>query len=125
MADGTDVVKAYINVYIDDILYIGEPDMIAAVQVWLTSEWKVSSLSWASEESRFLGLEIGRTRSGGVMIHQRGYVEDLLRHHGLIEIKGSLPPCPQEWLFGEAECQEEEYSLEQLRKAQAIIGELL
>ena len=33
MADGTDVVKAYINVYIDDILYIGEPDMIAAVQV--------------------------------------------------------------------------------------------
>ena len=126
-ADGTDVVKAYINVYVDDILYIGEPAVIEAMQAWLTSEWKASSLSWASEETtiRFLGLEIGRTQRGGVRIHQRGYVEELLRHHGLTEVKGSLTPCPQEWLLGETECQEEEHSPEQLRRAQAITGELL
>ena len=126
-SDGVEAVRAYINVYVDDILYIGEASIIEALQVWLTSEWKASALSWASEEVsiRFLGLEIGRTKSGGVLIHQRGYIEELLRHHGLTETRGCLTPCPQEWLLGEAECAEEEYSPDLLRRAQALTGELL
>ena len=120
-------VRAYINVYVDDILYVGEAPVLCVLQTWLTSEWKASDLTWASQETyiRFLGLEIGRTDKGGVIIHQRGYIDELLRHHGLTEARGYLTPCPQEWLLGEAECPEEEHSLEQLRKAQAVTGELL
>ena len=125
-ADGTTSVRAYVNVYVDDILYVGEPTVIEAVHRWLTSEWKASPLTWASEEAslRFLGLEIGRVGEC-VMIHQRGYIEELLRHHGLTEVKGHLTPCPQEWLLGEADVQLEEFTPEQLRRAQALTGELL
>ena len=89
--------------YVDDVLYVGEPAVIEAVQVRLTSEWKASPLTWASEDStvRFLGLEIGRS-GNSVKIHQRGYVEELLRHHGLSDTRGHLTPCLQEWLLGEA-----------------------
>ena len=116
----------YVNVYVDDLLYIGE-EVIGAVHSWLTEEWKASSLSWASTSStiRFLGLEIGRTESGGVRIHQRGYIEELLRHHGLYGAKGHATPCPQEWLLGETDVLEKEHSPEQLRRAQALTGELL
>ena len=126
-ADGTDEIRAYINVYVDDLLYVGEQSVIEAVQAWITSEWKASPLTWATEEFtlRFLGLEIGRTKDGGVKIHQRGYIEELLRHHGLSEEKGHLTPCPQEWLLGEAEVSTQEYPPDQLRRAQAITGELL
>ena len=125
-ADGTTSVRAYVNVYVDDILYVGEPSVIETVHRWLTSEWKASPLTWASEEAslRFLGLEIGRVGEC-VMIHQRGYIEELLRHHGLTEVKGHLTPCPQEWLLGEADVQLEEFTPEQLRRAQALTGELL
>ena len=124
--NGIESTRAYINVYVDDILYVGEPLVIIAVQQWLTSEWKASPLTWASEEStiRFLGLEIGRD-GNKVLIHQRGFVEELLRHHGLSEVKGHQTPCPQEWLLGEAEVPVEEFTPEQLRKAQAVTGELL
>ena len=125
--DGSETVRAFINVYVDDILYVGGSSAIEAVHVWITSEWKSSPLTWASEETslRFLGLEIGRTKNGGVKIHQRGYIEELLRHHGLAEGKGHLTPCPQEWLIGENEFSAQEYTPEQLRRAQAVTGELL
>ncbi|CAE7397602.1 GIP [Symbiodinium sp. CCMP2592] len=126
-AEGEEKVRAYINVYVDDILYIGEVPVIEAVQRWLTSEWKASELSWASEkvDIRFLGLEIGRTKCGGVRIHQGGYIDELLRHHNMTEARGYLTPCPQEWLLGEAECPEEEHPLETLRRAQTLTGEVL
>ncbi|CAE7035047.1 unnamed protein product [Symbiodinium sp. CCMP2592] len=111
-ADGSTTVRAYVNVYIDDILYVGEPDIIQELHQWLTSEWKASELTWASEETtiRFLGLEISRNSHGSVKIHQRGFIEELLRHHGLSEARGHLTPCPQEWLLGEAECSQEDYT---------------
>ncbi|CAE7940726.1 GIP, partial [Symbiodinium necroappetens] len=55
-----EIILGYLNIYVDDVLYAGHPEAIQAVQDWLTSEWKASELSWASESSaiRFLGLEI-------------------------------------------------------------------
>ena len=41
-------VRAYLNIYVDDVLYAGNPDEILAVHKWLTSEWKASELSWAT-----------------------------------------------------------------------------
>ncbi|CAE7799184.1 GIP, partial [Symbiodinium necroappetens] len=59
-AEAEEIILGYLNIYVDDVLYAGHPEAIQAVQDWLTSEWKASELSWASESSaiRFLGLEI-------------------------------------------------------------------
>ncbi|CAE7275885.1 GIP [Symbiodinium microadriaticum] len=125
--DSSEVTVGYVNIYVDDILYMGEEAAICAVHSWLTQEWKASPLTWASTSStiRFLGLEIGRTESGGVRVHQRGYIEELLRHHDLWKAKGHTTPCPQEWLLGETELFEKQHTPEQLRRAQALTGELL
>ena len=119
-------VRAYLNIYVDDVLYAGNPDEILAVHKWLTSEWKASELSWATEESiiRFLGLEIGVTK-GGVRIGQQAYVDELVRHHKLQNSKGHATPCPQEWLLGECDEEVREYSPAQLKRAQVLTGELL
>ena len=126
-ANGAERVVAYLNVYVDDLLYMGEPGVIEVIHEWLTSEWKASPLTWGDESStiRFLGLEISRTACGGVRLHQRGYIEELLRHHSLSEERGYATPCPQEWLLGEADVAEEDYDEPLLRRAQGLTGELL
>ena len=119
-------VKGYMNIYVDDVLYVGIPEIILVLQQWLTSEWKASDLTWASEKEiiRFLGLEVGLYQ-GGVKIGQQAYVDELIRHHKLQDARGYGTPCPQEWLLGECEDVEVEYTAEQLRKAQVLTGELL
>ncbi|CAE7442809.1 GIP, partial [Symbiodinium necroappetens] len=61
-ANGCEETQAYVNVYVDDILYVGLQGVIVAIHSWLTEEWKASPLTWASTTSplRFLGLEIIR-----------------------------------------------------------------
>ncbi|CAE7621651.1 unnamed protein product [Symbiodinium sp. CCMP2592] len=44
-------IKGYLNIYVDDVLYVGIAEVIEVVQSWLTSEWKASDLTWASEGS--------------------------------------------------------------------------
>ena len=117
----------HINIYIDDILYVGLGPVIEAVQKWLTEEWKASELTWATADAtiRFLGLEIGRTDEGGVRLHQKGYIQELLRHHGDHVTRSYGTPCPQEWLLGEFEVEVKEFSPEQLRLAQSLTDKLL
>ncbi|CAE7279098.1 GIP [Symbiodinium microadriaticum] len=124
--DKQEEVKGYMNIYVDDVLYVGIPEVILVLQQWLTSEWKASDLTWASESEiiRFLGLEVGLYQ-GGVKIGQQAYVDELIRHHKLQDTRGYGTPCPQEWLLGECEDVEVEYTAEQLRKAQVLTGELL
>ncbi|CAE7278448.1 GIP, partial [Symbiodinium microadriaticum] len=125
-ADGSEAVRGYMNIYVDDVLYVGSAADIRLVQEWLTSEWKASDLTWASETEiiRFLGLEIGLF-PGGVRIGQQAYVDELIRHHKLQDARGYMTPCPQEWLLGECEDVQVEYTPEQLRRAQVLTGELL
>ena len=125
--DSEETTVGHINIYVDDILYVGLGPVIEAVQKWLTEEWKASELTWATANAtiRFLGLEIGRTDTGGVRLHQKGYIQELLRHHGDQVTRSYGTPCPQEWLLGEFEVEVKEFSPEQLRLAQALTGELL
>ena len=119
-------VRGYLNIYVDDVLYVGLPGEIQTLQLWLTSEWKASDLTWASKGAilRFLGLEI-QLVEGGVKIGQQAYVDELIRHHKLQEVRGHGTPCPQEWLLGECDDETVVYTAEQLRKAQTLTGELL
>ncbi|CAE7496785.1 GIP, partial [Symbiodinium necroappetens] len=83
-ADGKEETQAYVNVYVDDILYVGLQSVIVAIHSWLTEEWKASPLTWASTTSPL--------RNG---------------------------------FLGENEASEEQYDEPQLRRAQALTGELL
>ena len=125
-SDGGSEIRAYLNIYVDDVLYVGNEPEIVAVHQWLTSEWKASDLTWATKDSvlRFLGLEITLVE-GGVKIGQQAYVDELIRHHKLQDAKGYGTPCPQEWLLGECDEAVVDYTPEQLRKAQILTGELL
>ncbi|CAE7296203.1 GIP, partial [Symbiodinium sp. KB8] len=117
---------AYLIVYVDDIMYLGEPQTIQQLHEWLSSEWTSSPLLWASSEDgiRFLGLEIYKVKSGYRMC-QLGYIKELLRHHGLSEGPGARTPCPREWLLGDGEIEQKAYDERSLRKAQQMTGELL
>ena len=111
----SDYVAAYIVVYLDDIMYLGEPSTIADVHAWLSAEWTSSPLTWASDVDgiRFLGLEVYKTKLGYRMC-QFGYLRELLRHHDLTNGPGARTPCPQAV-----------YDDRSLRKAQQMTGELL
>ena len=119
-------VLAYLIVYVDDIMYLGEPGVILQLHEWLSAEWTSSPLTWASstEGIRFLGLEIYKVRTGYRMC-QLGYIRELLRHHGLAEGPGARTPCPREWLIGEGEFEQVAHDEKSLRKAQQMTGELL
>ncbi|CAE7319100.1 GIP [Symbiodinium sp. CCMP2592] len=121
-----DFVAAYIVVYVDDILYLGEPSTISDVHAWLSAEWTSSPLTWASDVDgiRFLGLEIYKSKVGYKMC-QFGYLRELLRHHDLTNGPGARTPCPREWLIGEGEVEQAVYDEVSLRKAQQMTGELL
>ena len=43
-AEGAERVVAYLNVYVGDLLYMGEPGVIEVIHAWLTSEWKVGRI---------------------------------------------------------------------------------
>ena len=124
--DGEEEILGYLNIYVDDVLYVGQAQAILAVQEWLTQDWKASELSWATSESsiRFLGLEI-EASEGRVKISQCGYIKELLRHHDQAEGPGHATPCPPEWLVGDRVFDQVERTEAQLRRAQVLTGELL
>ncbi|CAE7288644.1 GIP, partial [Symbiodinium sp. KB8] len=124
--DGKEEILGYLNIYVDDVLYVGQAQVIFAVQEWLTQDWKASELSWATSESaiRFLGLEI-EASEGRVKINQCGYIKELLRHHDQAEGPGHATPCPPEWLVGDRVFDQVEHTEAQLRRAQVLTGELL
>ena len=121
-----ELVLAYLVIYVDDIMYLGETTTIQEVHRWLSSEWKASDLTWASslEGIRFLGLEIYKKKTGYFMC-QLGYLSELLRHHNLSNGPGAKTPCPREWLLGEVDAEQIIYDEATLRRAQRLTGELL
>ena len=49
-----------IVVYVDDLLICSVPSIINAVSKAIKELWQTSSLSWASNGIRFLGIEIAK-----------------------------------------------------------------
>ena len=92
---GKETVEAYVNVYVDDILYVGSREAILATHDWLCQAFKSTPLSWAADEEgvRFLGLEIYQN-GRGYRVAQQGYIKELLRHHGAQDGPGAKTPCP-------------------------------
>ncbi|CAE7537271.1 unnamed protein product, partial [Symbiodinium necroappetens] len=53
--DGKEEIQAYVNVYVDDILYVGREGIIEAIHSWLTEEWKAKGYSIPCPQEWLLG----------------------------------------------------------------------
>lgn len=76
-------------VYVDDIILTGNCSVkISDVKVYLATEFEVKDLG---PLRYFLGMEVGRTKSG-MIISQRKYVLDLLQETGMLGCKSASTP---------------------------------
>ncbi|CAE7242183.1 unnamed protein product, partial [Symbiodinium sp. CCMP2456] len=122
-----DVLTGVLVTYVDDLLYLAEKEVIVALHGWLCEDWPSSPLEWTSDGTRYLGVEIEQAKEGHFLISQRGYLESLVRGYDLEPGQQVRLPCPREWLVDEDDTAEaqEEFTPDELRRAQKITGELL
>ncbi|CAE7215721.1 GIP, partial [Symbiodinium necroappetens] len=121
-----DTLVGVLVTYVDDLLYLAEPDVINTVHSWLSEEWPSSPLEWTSDGTRYLGVEILQNQEGAFLISQRGYLENLVRSYDLEPGAHPRLPCPREWLVDEDSIvEDEQYDEAEMKKAQKVTGELL
>ena len=110
----------WIAVYVDDFLVAMKQSEIDGAFGAIRSTWKCSDPEMTSTDKpmRFCGFEITRTRTGGFYVKQEGYIQDILDKY---QITGEeVQPLPKI----EDEEDEENPSVETIRAAQALVGEL-
>eukprot|EP00439_Symbiodinium_sp_Y106_P069658 s1140_g12.t1 len=122
-----DVLTGVLVTYVDDLLYLAEEQVIVMLHAWLCEDWPSSPLEWTSDGTRYLGVEIEQTNEGHFLISQRGYLESLVKGYDMEPGEHVRLPCPREWLVDDDEPSDasEEFTPEELRRAQKITGELL
>ncbi|OLP91876.1 Copia protein [Symbiodinium microadriaticum] len=123
-----DTLLGLVVTYVDDLLYLAPTTVVTAIHSWIGIEWPCSQLEWASDPkgTRYLGMEIQQRENYQFEISQEGYIKELLRNHNMEDAVGSRLPCPKEWLNeGEGDGDDENYSSEELKFAQRVVGEQL
>ena len=113
--------------YVDDPLYLALLEVVKAIHAVISGMWPCSALEFAEQTGgiRYLGMEL-EVLDGAFTLGQRGYVENLVKSHGLAEDSKASLPCPKEWI-GDADssAEEENFSEEELRQGQRLVGECL
>ena len=111
--------SGFLAVYVDDML-IAAPDILAkAVVSGIRSHWRCSEPEWADQKPlKFCGFEIA-CKSDGIALSQSSYTGDLLNRQG--NLKNKSTPMPSSL----CEDPEPEVSIETVRRAQGLVGELL
>ena len=95
------------------------------IHAWVLEEWPCSELEWATQGTRYLGMEVLQRHSGAFEIHQRGYIMDLLRAHDMVDAPATQRPCPKEWITDDVPEEAETFSESELRFGQRVVGEQL
>ena len=110
----------WIAVYVDDFLIAMKADEIQGAFQALGETWKCSEPEMVTEGAsmRFCGYEIARTSTGGYTIKQTGYIQDILDKYNITE--EDAQPLPRI----EDEDDESNPSIDMIRRAQAVVGEL-
>ena len=120
-------VVAHILVYVDDLLILSSRGIAEAFHSWVKSKWGCSDLDNAtpSRPLRFLGVDIfevnGEYGIQGYALSQEGYIDELLRSHGLQASARAIVPLPRDWIR-EQPPEERDYPEATLREAQKITG---
>ena len=108
-------------VYVDDFLIMGSKDSIRWFDKKLREKWEATALEWANprEALRFLSMDIYRNDDGTFHANQRSYIKELGKRYGMENEKQAVP------IKDVTEPEEEEgRTLEQVREAQKIAGEI-
>ncbi|CAE7251642.1 TY1B-NL2 [Symbiodinium sp. CCMP2592] len=116
---------ALVITYVDDLLYLAEKSLVEAIHEWIQKDWPCSPLEWAQEPggTRYLGMELRQREDYVFEISQEGYIRELLRNHSMDDAVSTRLPCPKEWVHdGEPHAEPENYSMEELKLAQRIVG---
>ena len=114
--------------YVDDILLSGPLSLVLAVAEGLGRLWKTSELEVLApgHDIRFLGCEIGiNDDMDTIYIHQRPYIEEILRSHDVSTTEQSPIQAPREMVTFEAFENEDKGTDDQVKQAQRLCGELL
>ncbi|OLP80086.1 hypothetical protein AK812_SmicGene39547 [Symbiodinium microadriaticum] len=122
----TEEPEGLILVYVDDILLCGPLRLVRALSRAIRGTWKSSELELleADHEIRFLGCEIAASEEhDAVFIHQRPYIEEVLRLHETREADQSPIQAPKNLVTFEAFENEEPGSPEEIKQAQRACGE--
>ena len=107
------VLYGIIVCYVDDLLYLALFEVVQAIHAVISGIWPCSTLEFAAQVGgiRYLGMEL-EVFDGAFTLGQRGYVENLVKSHGLAEDVKAALPCPKEWLSdAEVTAEEERTSL--------------
>ena len=121
---------AHVLVYVDDLLILAEQPVAEAVYNWVKGQWQCSELEQAHVHKplRFLGVDLYEVRDEvgvcGFALAQEGYIDELVRSHGLSSCARATVPVPKDWVK-DAPAEERGYEEGVLRDAQRITGELL
>ena len=122
---GRPILRGILVTYVDDLLYMGQRELIVQIHEKISSIWPCSALEFADEGLRYLGMELVQEEAY-VTLSQESYVDNLVRLHGLDPQSSAGLPCPKEWLQDEDfDDSIENFSDDELRRAQRVTGECL
>ena len=120
---GSSLCVGHIIVYVDDMMVMADDGVRKAFFERLQQEWKCSENETVGTENwvRFCGFEMKRHENGvGLLVGQKSYTLDLLKRHKDVTPKSY--PMPKGEVVGS---DEENPTIEDIRRGQAITGELL
>ena len=121
------MIIALIIIYVDDILLLGEEATIRGIAETIQQVWRTSELAFLTPTTplRFLGMELEVDDAGVIYVNQRGYIEEILRAHGVpAEAKDKIPLAKDQSSF-ELLDSDLPSTPEAVTQSQRITGELM
>ena len=118
----TSELLAALTIYVDDLLLSGTAEASEAIWTAIKGKWKISEPDYADEGHAitFCGFEIEQ-KLDGIHVGQSKYIQSLLEKYPEIQGTVSSPYAKEN---DNNDCKPQD-SIEKLRKAQAIVGEML
>ena len=125
--DCNGVTTAIVVVYVDDFMICGPREIVEEISEVIQQKWETSELTVLGPEHsiRFLGMELQRSTETAEEIHvfQQGYIQELLRLHGVKNVWLDKVPITKELaIIPDDPCDE---GPESIRAAQQLTGEVL
>ena len=119
--EGSQQAHAYLGVYVDDLLMIGEDEVCETAMKFLATKFQMQPYEKVTTEKGivFCGYEIEKEANGDYVLSQSKYVEEMLRKRDVKRTHGH--PLPK---ISEGP-DEEGVTSQELRAAQIAAGELM
>ena len=122
-------VLAKLCTYVDDTLATGPSHVVHAVLnaiggLWQSSEPTVLEAHDKGRTLRFCGVDVERLADGGLRLHQKRYVQDLLVKWGLGEAKHATTTGDPESFASNTPAESQSVSKDQVQAAQQVAGAL-